>query len=85
MPKHTQLKYVWPKDGPKGRGRRGFFGRLNDILTGRGPDIFLDKESSTRPIKADHWGNWYLSDRVLPGVITYFRQGLLPLLRLPPR
>lgn len=55
------LKFVWPKDGYKGRsGPRGFFGRLNDIMTCRGPDIFIQRKKSTTPIKPDFWGNWFV-------------------------
>jgi hypothetical protein len=58
MTKSWNLKFVWPKDGVKGKGHRGFFGRLDNILTGRGPDIFLARGNSITPIKPDFWGNW---------------------------
>jgi hypothetical protein len=54
-----KLQFVWPKDGPKGRsGHRGFFGRMNNVLTNRGPDVFLQKKGSSDPILPEHWGNW---------------------------
>ena len=54
-----ELQFVWPKDGHKGRsGHRGFFGGLNDIITGRGPDIFLQRKGSRTGIRPDFWGNW---------------------------
>ena len=56
--KSWDFKFIWPKDGVKGKEHRGFFGRLNNIVTGRGPDIFLDRASSKTPIKPDLWGNW---------------------------
>ncbi|TVY82014.1 hypothetical protein LSUE1_G005330 [Lachnellula suecica] len=57
MPK--KLQFVWPKDGPKGRsGHRGFFGRLDNILTNRGPDVFLQRKGSTTAITPDFWSNW---------------------------
>jgi hypothetical protein len=56
--RHQRLKFVWPKDGPKGKQHRGFWGRLDNILTGKGPDIFLDKAGSNTSIKPDLWGNW---------------------------
>jgi hypothetical protein len=60
MPQKLQL--VWPKDGPKGRsGHRGFFGRMNNVLTNRGPDIFLQKRGSKIPILPEEWGNWYIA------------------------
>lgn len=53
------LQFVWPKDGYKGRsGNRGFFGGLNDIMAGTGPDIFLQRKKSRTAIKPDFWGNW---------------------------
>ena len=63
-------QYVWPKDGVKGKEPRGFFGRMNDILTGRGPDMFVDKGGSRTPIKLDEWSNWYYFNG-LPKIITY--------------
>lgn len=55
-----KLQFVWPKDGPKGRnGHRGFFRGLGDILTNRGPDIFLQRQGSCTPITQDWWANWY--------------------------
>lgn len=53
-----QLKVIWPKDGPKGRGHRGFRGGLKDILGGKGPDMFIQKKNDTRAISSDEWGNW---------------------------
>ncbi|KAH8679057.1 hypothetical protein BGZ60DRAFT_525785 [Tricladium varicosporioides] len=54
-----ELQFVWPKDGPQGRsGHRGFFGRLNNIVTNRGPDVFLQRKGSKRPIPTEVWGNW---------------------------
>ncbi|KAK0124795.1 hypothetical protein ONS96_008676 [Cadophora gregata f. sp. sojae] len=58
MARSPNLQFVWPKDGPKGRGRRGFWGRLNNIRTGKGPDIFLQRKGSTEPIMPDEWQNW---------------------------
>jgi len=53
------FQYVWPKDGPHGKsGHRGFFGRLNNVVTGRGPDIFIQRKHSKTPISPDHWQNW---------------------------
>jgi hypothetical protein len=60
-PMPQKLQFVWPKDGPKGRsGHRGFFGRLDNILTNRGPDVFLQRKGSSTPILPETWGNWYL-------------------------
>ncbi|KAG9232860.1 hypothetical protein BJ875DRAFT_64920 [Amylocarpus encephaloides] len=54
-----KLQFVWPKDGPKGKsGHRGFFGRLNNVLTNRGPDVFLQRSGSGEPIRPEEWGNW---------------------------
>ncbi|CAG8961711.1 hypothetical protein HYFRA_00006251 [Hymenoscyphus fraxineus] len=53
------FQFVWPKDGPKGKsGHRGFFGRLNNVITNRGPDVFLQRKGDKTPIKPDEWGNW---------------------------
>ncbi|KAE9371420.1 hypothetical protein N431DRAFT_545678 [Stipitochalara longipes BDJ] len=54
----TRLQMVWPKDGPKGSRRRGFFHGFNDILTGKGPDMFLQRHKSSTPINPERWGNW---------------------------
>ncbi|KAE8451638.1 hypothetical protein EG329_003095 [Mollisiaceae sp. DMI_Dod_QoI] len=52
------LQFVWPKDGPRGRSRRrGFFGGLNDIVKGKGPDIFIARQGDP-PIAPERWGNW---------------------------
>ncbi|KAG4413050.1 hypothetical protein IFR04_013814 [Cadophora malorum] len=58
MARNPSLQFVWPKDGPKGRGHRGFWGRLNNIKSGQGPDIFLQRRGSREPIKPDQWQNW---------------------------
>ena len=63
-PEHAMLfpqgkyKFVWPKDGPKGNRPRGTFGGFKDILTGKGPDIFVQRNPSVTPITADRWANW---------------------------
>ncbi|TAQ84832.1 hypothetical protein B7494_g6858 [Chlorociboria aeruginascens] len=56
MRKEKGLQFVWPKDGRKGRDRRGWFGRLDDIVKGKGPDIFIQRHGS-RPIRPEQWGN----------------------------
>ncbi|EPE28312.1 hypothetical protein GLAREA_09432 [Glarea lozoyensis ATCC 20868] len=54
-----KLQFVWPKDGPKGRNDHGgFFGRMGDVLTNRGPDIFIQRKKSKTPIAPEEWGNW---------------------------
>lgn len=55
-----QFRIIWPKDGNKGRNKRGFFRGLSDILTGRGPDMFLQTPNEKRraPIPREVWGNW---------------------------
>lgn len=54
--KEKNLQFIWPKDGPKGRGHRGFLGRLNNVVTNKGPDIFVGKQGSR--ISPDRWQNW---------------------------
>ncbi|KAF7945592.1 uncharacterized protein EAE97_004630 [Botrytis byssoidea] len=54
--KKKNLQFIWPKDGPKGRGHRGFLGRLNNVVTNKGPDIFVGKQGSR--ISPDRWQNW---------------------------
>ncbi|KAB8297650.1 hypothetical protein EYC80_001458 [Monilinia laxa] len=56
MPNKKNLQFIWPKDGPKGREHRGFWGRLNNIVTNRGPDIYVGKQGSR--IRPDRWQNW---------------------------
>lgn len=58
MPKNREFQFVWPEDSPKGSSRRGFFDKLRDIVTGKGPDMFIQKAGSKEPIKAGEWGNW---------------------------
>jgi len=55
MPSKGEFQFVWPKDKV---GKRGFLGGFWDIARGKGPDMFIQKEGSSRPIKADQWGNW---------------------------
>ncbi|KUJ16602.1 uncharacterized protein LY89DRAFT_685523 [Mollisia scopiformis] len=53
------MKVVWPKDGPMGRRKRGFFRGLNDIRKGKGPDMFVQQgRANTQPISPDRWTNW---------------------------
>jgi hypothetical protein len=54
----TRLQMVWPKDGRKGGRHRGFFRGFNDILTGKGPDMFVQRYKSSAPITPERWGNW---------------------------
>ncbi|KAN0096382.1 hypothetical protein V8E51_015187 [Hyaloscypha variabilis] len=54
----TRLQMVWPKDGPKGSRHRGFFHGFKDILTGKGPDMFVQRYKSSAPITPERWGNW---------------------------
>ncbi|KAM3086245.1 hypothetical protein ACMFMG_000382 [Clarireedia jacksonii] len=58
MADRRKLQFVWPKDGHRGRGHRGFFGRLNNVVTNRGPDIFIQRQGSKTAILPDVWGNW---------------------------
>ncbi|KAH7309303.1 hypothetical protein BKA65DRAFT_543517 [Rhexocercosporidium sp. MPI-PUGE-AT-0058] len=58
MQRRHNLQFVWPKDGHRGRGHRGFWGRLNNIATGKGPDVFIQRKGSKEPIMQDQWQNW---------------------------
>ncbi|KAL2066045.1 hypothetical protein VTL71DRAFT_2116 [Oculimacula yallundae] len=58
MKKRCSLQFVWQKDGIKGRGHRGFWGRLENIVTGKGPDVFVQHKGSKVPIIRDRWQNW---------------------------
>ncbi|KAH7311064.1 hypothetical protein BKA65DRAFT_484853 [Rhexocercosporidium sp. MPI-PUGE-AT-0058] len=41
-------QFVWPKDSPGGRaGPNGWFGKMSDIVTGKGPDIFVARKGET--------------------------------------
>ncbi|KAH8803212.1 hypothetical protein F5884DRAFT_499783 [Xylogone sp. PMI_703] len=55
-----QFRIIWPKDGEKGKNKRGFLRGLNDILTGRGPDMFLQtpRERKAASIPREVCGNW---------------------------
>ena len=53
----NKYQFVWPKDRPKGRARSsGWLGRLGDVMTGSGSDIFAARNGEK--VKADRWGNW---------------------------
>lgn len=54
------LQFVWPKDTKK---RRGFFGKLSDIVTGKGPDVFVQARGSRAAIPVERWANWSVEDR----------------------
>lgn len=56
-------QFVWPREGRKGKEDVGFFGRLTSIVNNTGPDIFIQKKRSTKPIKVDEWANWYEDTR----------------------
>ena len=45
-------QFVWPNDK-----RRGIWGRWKDILTNKGPDIFI-AEQNTREPERPIWSNW---------------------------
>ena len=45
-------QFVWPNDKPRGR-----WGRWKDILTNKGPDIFI-AEQNTREPELPIWCNW---------------------------
>src|SRR5436305_12020778 len=49
---------IWPKDR-KYRGRsRGVFGRLHEVLTGKGPDMFVGRRGERTNIPTGKWSNW---------------------------
>ncbi|KAF1978497.1 hypothetical protein BU23DRAFT_449678 [Bimuria novae-zelandiae CBS 107.79] len=69
--KHPYYHLVWPKDKDRGK-----FGRLKDILQGKGPDIHLTMSAkrqdydNNRPLHGN-WTGWdYLDWRItgLPGI-----------------
>jgi hypothetical protein len=51
-------QFVWPREGPKGRARRSWWGGFIDILSNKGPDMFITRKNDNTPIKPDQWGNW---------------------------
>ena len=48
----NRWQFVWPNDKP-----RGTWGRWKDILTNKGPDIFI-AEQNTREPERPIWSNW---------------------------
>ena len=56
--KRPGLQYVWPRDPRISGAKTGFFGRLGDIMTGKGPDVFLAKKGDNTKVSQDRWGNW---------------------------
>ena len=51
-------QFVWPREGQKGRRPRGFMSGFIDILTNKGPDIYITPKGDRTPIPVDQWGNW---------------------------
>ena len=54
-PRHTRERagqMVWPRDK-----KRNSWGRLRDILTGKGPDIWCTRQGSLAPHRPI-WSNW---------------------------
>jgi hypothetical protein len=50
-------QFVWPRD-KNGRTPRNWWDGFKDILSNRGPDIFVTRKNDRTPIKPDLWGNW---------------------------
>ncbi|KAL3417793.1 hypothetical protein PVAG01_10803 [Phlyctema vagabunda] len=57
MEDKSGLCFIWPKDKST---RRGFFRGLGDILSNKGPDIFIDRDRQKKKehIAVAHWSNW---------------------------
>lgn len=57
----SDLKFVWPKDvghNRNGKTPRSTWSGFKDILSGKGPDMFIQRKGSRSPIKLDRWSNW---------------------------
>ncbi|KAA6412912.1 MAG: hypothetical protein FRX48_03905 [Lasallia pustulata] len=55
---HPRLAWIWPSD-KKQKGKWPYFrtGRIKDLLTCKGPDIYVGDRRSTAPHRP-HWSNW---------------------------
>ena len=55
----SRRAFIWPKDPRPGRHyRRGAAGRWKDVLTGKGPDIFIGREWNAENPSKQIWSNW---------------------------
>ncbi|MCJ1472741.1 hypothetical protein MMC13_001390 [Lambiella insularis] len=54
--KHRRA-FIWPRDKGKTNSPPISLRRWKDILTGKGPDIFIGREGSLRPHRPQ-WSNW---------------------------
>ena len=50
--KKVQGRIVWPRDK-----NRGTWGRIKDLMTGKGPDMYYSRSDQFAPTKAT-WSNW---------------------------
>lgn len=55
---HPRLAWIWPSD-KKQKGKWPYFrtGRMKDLLTSKGPDIYVGDRLSTAPHRPQ-WSNW---------------------------
>lgn len=52
-----KLQWVWPKDRDQNGGHIGYWGRWRDVLTHKGPGIWIAKQNTTAPSR-DVWSGW---------------------------
>lgn len=46
--------WIWPNDGK----RKGSWGRVRDVLTGKGPDIHIGKLEHAWDLRQSRWSRW---------------------------
>ncbi|KAL6718417.1 hypothetical protein ACLMJK_004506 [Lecanora helva] len=52
-----KLQWVWPRDEPQLDGHWGYWDRLKDVLTNKGPDIWVAEQHSDEPHHPT-WTGW---------------------------
>jgi len=58
--KEDRLYSIWPREGKNGKKPRGFFAGLKDCMTNKGPDIYVQKGLSKKPLRVGEWSNWWV-------------------------
>lgn len=56
MHRDSGHKFVWPREKGHNRGKR-IWGGFGDILTGKGPDMFVVPKKDRSHVGPDGWGN----------------------------
>lgn len=72
-PRHTRKRagqFVWPRDKPG----MTVFGRWKDVLSGKGPDVWVARKGSDEPHRPV-WSGWRRTGHITPGAVPYDNNG----------